>query len=96
TSSLVRASPDTLRQLVLSESAARKLKVKKGDTISGSLARRFRGKSERVHVDLTVVDIARAGAFGRDGAFAPVYLLESMEDFRDGHAVPALGWSGNQ
>ncbi|EGV52683.1 ABC transporter permease [Candidatus Endoriftia persephone] len=89
-------TPDTLRQLVLSESAARKLKVKKGDTISGSLARRFRGKSERVHVDLTVVDIARAGAFGRDGAFAPVYLLESMEDFRDGHAVPALGWSGNQ
>ncbi|RLJ18568.1 peptide ABC transporter permease [bacterium endosymbiont of Escarpia laminata] len=88
--------PIGLHQLVLSKSAARKLKASKGDKISGSLARRFRGRSERVHIELTVVDIAKPGAFSRDGAFAPVYLVESAEAFRDGQAVPALGWKGNK
>lgn len=87
--------PQAMEQLVLSDSAARKLKVKPGDKVSGSLSRRFKGKSERVHIDLIVTDIAPAGAFPRDGAFAPVYLVESAEDFRDGRAVPALGWKGD-
>ncbi|MES9898255.1 MAG: FtsX-like permease family protein [Sedimenticola sp.] len=87
--------PDNMQQLVLSNSAARKLKVKPGDTVSGSFSRRFKGRSERVHIELTVTDVAPAGAFPRDGAFAPVYLVESAEDFRDGRAVPALGWRGD-
>ena len=87
-------SPKGLHRIVLSQSAARKLKVGPGDHIDGSLARRFQGKRERVHIDLEVVDIAPASAFGRDGAFVDLLLLEALEDFRDGHAVPALGWSG--
>ncbi|MES9857607.1 MAG: FtsX-like permease family protein [Sedimenticola sp.] len=88
--------PENMQQLVLSTSAARKLKVKSGDKISGSFSRRFRGRSERVHIELTVADVAPAGAFSRDGAFAPIYLVESAEDFRDGRAVPALGWKGDK
>jgi putative ABC transport system permease protein len=48
-----------------------------------------------VHLPLTVVDVAPVSAFGRDGAFASVALVEALEDFRDGRAVPELGWAGD-
>jgi putative ABC transport system permease protein len=89
-----RSIPQGLQQIVLSKKAAQKLKVKPGDEISGSLARRYKGRSERVHVDLQVVDIAPQASFNRDGAFTNLSLLETAEDFRDGRAVPALGWDG--
>ncbi|MCU7905158.1 MAG: FtsX-like permease family protein [Candidatus Thiodiazotropha sp. (ex Epidulcina cf. delphinae)] len=89
-----RTVPNDLQQLVLSNSAARKLNVKPGDEINGSLSRRFKGRSERVHVRLQVVDVARPASFARDGAFTTLHLAEAAEDFRDGHAVPPLGWSG--
>ena len=86
--------PEGLHKIVLSRSAANKLQVKPGDSIDGSLARRFQGKHERVHISLQVVDVAPVSAFARDGAFVDLRLLEALEDFRDGHAVPALGWEG--
>jgi putative ABC transport system permease protein len=48
-----------------------------------------------VYLDLLVVDVAPAGSFSRDGAFVSLALVEAAEDFRDGHAVPALGWQGS-
>ena len=90
------AMPDGLRAIVLSQSAASKLKVAAGDRIDGSLVRRYRGKRERVHIPLEVAAVAPASAFARDGAFADLLLVEALEDFRDGHAVPALGWTGDQ
>ncbi len=92
----LRQVPEGLQQLVLSDSAARKLQVRPGDEISGSIARRYKGRNERVHVKLRVTDVAPPSSFSRDGAFVPLYLLEAAEDFRDGHAVPALGWGGSQ
>jgi putative ABC transport system permease protein len=86
--------PQTIRQIVLSEKAARKLNVRPGDEVSGSLARRYKGRSERVHLTLQVADIARHASFTRDGAFTDLSLLEAAEDFRDGHEVTELGWSG--
>jgi putative ABC transport system permease protein len=83
-----------LRHVVLSRSAAEKLHVGTGDTIDGSLARHFRGIQERVHLPLSVVGIAPASAFPREGAFVSVRLLEALEDFRDGRAVPEFGWEG--
>ncbi|ODC01837.1 peptide ABC transporter permease [Candidatus Thiodiazotropha endoloripes] len=88
--------PASATELVLSSNAAKKLNVKVGDEITGSLARRFKGRSERVHLKLKVVDIASTASFARDGAFAPVGLVESAEDFRDGRAVDEFGWQGNQ
>lgn len=90
----IDAKPNGLNQIVLSQSAAQKLQVKAGDQIDGSLQRRFRGQRERVHIELTVAAIAPVAAFSRDGAFVDLRLLEALEDFRDGHAVPALGWTG--
>ena len=88
-------TPEGMQEVILSESAARKLKAKPGDEISGSLSRRFQGRSERVHVPLKVTDVARPASFPRDGAFVTLYLMEAAEDFRDGRAVPAFGWSGD-
>ncbi|MES9970040.1 MAG: FtsX-like permease family protein [Candidatus Thiodiazotropha sp.] len=89
-----KSIPQSLQQLVLSEKAAQKLNVKPGDEISGSISRRYKGRSERVHISLRVTDIAKLASFTRDGAFTHLHLLEAAEDFRDGRAVPALGWNG--
>jgi len=86
--------PQGTTSIVLSQSAAEKLAVAPGDTLDGSLARRFGGKQERVHLPLSVAAIAPARAFSRDGAFVSLTLLEALEDFRDGRAVPDLGWEG--
>ena len=86
--------PEGLDQLVLSRSSAHKLAVSAGDVLDGSLARRFLGQLERVHLPLTVAAIAPEGAFSRDGAFVSVRLLEALEDFRDGRGVPELDWGG--
>jgi putative ABC transport system permease protein len=80
---------------VLSQSAARKLKVAVGDQIDGSLNRRHNSQSERVHVKLKVVGITHLAAFARDGAFVPLDLIVAAEDFLDGRAVPALDWQGD-
>ena len=86
--------PQGTYRIVLSQSAAEKLSVAPGDTIDGSLARRFRGQQEREHLSFSVAAIAPASAFSRDGAFVTVMLLEALEDFRDGREVPSFGWKG--
>ncbi|MES9852647.1 MAG: FtsX-like permease family protein [Candidatus Thiodiazotropha sp. L084R] len=91
-----RNIPETSTELVLSTHAAKKLNAEVGDEIAGSLARRFKGRSERVHLKLNVVDIADTTSFARDGAFAPLTLVESAEDFRDGRSVTEFGWKGSQ
>ncbi len=86
--------PGGLDRVVLSRSSADKLAVRAGDVLDGSLARRFLGQLERVHLPLTVAAVAPERAFARDGAFVSVQLLEALEDFRDGRAVPELDWGG--
>lgn len=81
--------------LILSDSAAKKLAVKSGDTIDGSISRRYRNISQRIHLPLKILAVAPAGAFNREGAFSSLSLLEALEDYRDGHAVPEFGWSGD-
>lgn len=88
--------PSGFNQIILSKSAARKLAIKAGDVVDGSLARRYNGRNERVHIKLTIQAIAPTSAFPRDGAFSSLSLLEALENFLDGHAVPDLEWSGNE
>jgi putative ABC transport system permease protein len=88
--------PQGLGDAILSDSAARKLKVVSGDVVDGSLARVFRGTRERVHLPLTVLAVAQPGAFAREGAFISLDLLVAAEDYRDGRTVPALGWTGDE
>lgn len=91
----MRLLPQNYNQVILSQSAASKLKVEKGDKIDASLARQFQGKRERVHLPITVIDIADASVASRNVAFVNLELLIASEQFKDGRAVPDLGWSGN-
>ena len=87
--------PKDYYQVILSQSAAKKLKVNTGDTIDASLARQFQGKRERVHLPLEVVDIADEVVTARSVAFVNLDLLIASEQFKDGRVVEELGWEGN-
>ena len=87
--------PQAYHQVILSQSAARKLKVKIGDEIDASLARQFQGKRERVHLPLEVIDIADEVVTARSVAFVSLDLLIASEKFKDGRAVDEVGWGGN-
>ncbi len=91
----IKNKPEGYYQLILSNSIANRLKVKKGDTIDGSLARQFRGKRERVHINLHVIAVAPPEAISRGVAFVSLDLLLATESFKDGRAVSELGWNGN-
>ena len=86
--------PDSIDRVVLSQVAAEKLAVKAGDSATGSTTRRYAGRKERETIALQVVGIAPVGAFSREGVFVDLPLVEAVEDFRDGRAVPTLGWQG--
>jgi putative ABC transport system permease protein len=87
--------PQNYFQVILSQSASKKLNVKAGDEIDASLARQFQGKRERVHLPLEVIDVAAAGVISRNVAFVDLELLIASEHYKDGRAVEALGWQGD-
>jgi len=91
----ISSVPQDYYQVILSQGAANKLNVKPGDQIDASLARQFDGKRERVHLFLTVMDIADATVTTRNVAFVNLDLLIATEQFKDGRQVPELGWAGN-
>lgn len=88
-------TPGSYRTLLLSRTIAKKLNVQAGDLVSGSIARRYQGNAERIHIKLTVQAIVPATLFNQDGAFSSLALLEALENYRDGLAVPGLGWHGD-
>jgi putative ABC transport system permease protein len=88
-------TPQNIHQIVLSRYAAKKLDVGKGDQVDASLARQFKGKRERVHLNLEVIDVTAASVVSRSVAFVHLDLLLATEHFKDGRAVPELGWGGD-
>ncbi|NIE75287.1 FtsX-like permease family protein [Pantoea sp. Ap-967] len=81
-------------QVVLSYTAAEKLGAKAGDTLQASFSRQQAGQVQWRQTPLQVSAVLPLSAFERDGLFAPLELLEAVENYRDGRAVPALGWPG--
>ena len=86
--------PSDVNEVVLSDSAARRLNVGAGDVVEASVVRQYRGEKERVHLPLKVLAVAPPAAFARDGGFVTLDLLEAIEDFRDGIRVARFGWVG--
>lgn len=80
--------------VLLSLRAAEKLGVEAGDRLSAAFGRQVGGRPQYQRTDLLVVGVLPLGAFPRDALFASLSLLEAAEDYRDGLAVPALGWPG--
>jgi putative ABC transport system permease protein len=81
--------------VILSAGAAVKLNAAAGDRIEGTIGRTYHGEREQAKLPLAVAGVAPEGAFARDGLFVSLELLVAVEDFRDGRAVPALSWSGD-
>ncbi|MDQ0707108.1 putative ABC transport system permease protein [Pseudomonas sp. W3I7] len=87
--------PKGLDQIVLSHTAAEKLAARPGDWLETRFARQVAGRVEAQRTRLQVLAVLPLEAFARDGLFADLGLLEAAEDYRDGRAVPALGWDGD-
>ncbi|HNP35556.1 MAG TPA: ABC transporter permease [Woeseiaceae bacterium] len=88
--------PLGFKQVVLSLDAADKLGVKDGDSIEGIVSRTRADEQQTELLPLRVTGVASAAAFSRDGMFVSQDLIVAIEDFRDGRAVPALGWEGSE
>ncbi|GAB5346709.1 ABC transporter permease family protein [Pseudomonas fluorescens] len=87
--------PRGLDQIVLSHTAAEKLAARPGDWLEARFARQVAGRVEDQRTRLQVQAVLPLEAFARDGLLADLGLLEAAEDYRDGRAVPALGWEGD-
>lgn len=82
-------------QLILSASAAHALAAAPDSAISANLTRRTpEGRLESVPMTFHVAGILPPEAADRKLAFAPLTLLEDMENYRDNIAVPERGFAG--
>ena len=88
--------PRGLDQIVLSHTAAEKFAARPGDWLETRFARQVAGQVEAQRTRLQVLAVLPLAAFARDGLFADLGLLEAAEDYRDGRAVPVLGWAGGE
>lgn len=86
--------PADLTQVVLSFTAAQKLDAAVGNTLEGSLVRVVGGQRQVAATPLAIAGILPESRFTRDAAFVGLELLVAAEDYRDGRAVPSLGWPG--
>jgi len=81
---LLPIGPAASDAVVLTASAAAKLRIAAGDALVGRLARVFDGRRESVTLTLVVQAVAPPAAFSRDGAFVSLPLAVLVEDFQDG------------
>jgi putative ABC transport system permease protein len=87
-------APRGLDEVVLSATAAQRLGAGVGDQLVARIDRRRGGQAQAVTWRLTLVGITAPEALPDDAALVTLPLLEATEDYRDGVAVPALGWPG--
>lgn len=85
---LLPIGPAATDTVVLTASAAARLRVGPGDALLGRLARVLDGRRESVKLALVVQAVAPPTAFTRDAAFVPLALAVLVEDFQDGQIGP--------
>jgi len=86
--------PEGVTELVLSAPTAAKLGAHQGDRVLGRIDRHRQGRDESVVWELTVTGVLAPAVLPDEAALVPLALLVATEDYRDGVAVPALGWEG--
>ncbi|GAB3395709.1 ABC transporter permease [Azotobacter armeniacus] len=91
-----RLAPPQGDRVLLSASAARRLEVSGGERIRLLVLRKLDGNSERGQREVTVAGVLPETAFPRPALLVSLDLLVAMEDFRDGFAVPALGFASGR
>ena len=88
--------PASDHEAVLSQQTARRLGVRGGETVRGVIQRMNGSEVETVTIQLLVRTIVSEAALPGDAAFVTLDLLQAVEDYRDGFAVPRLDWPGQQ
>lgn len=78
-------------QVILSESAARQLSVKAGDTIRLRVYRKLNQLNERGEINVEVIAVLEKSRFIRPALFVNSSLLIALEQFRDGMYIPQFG-----
>lgn len=86
--------PERFDTVVLSQSAAEKLRAAVGTVLTGVVGRAMGDVRESRRLELTVIGVLPAGYYQRDAAFVSLPLLLALEQFREGYAVADLGWPG--
>lgn len=81
-------------QLLVTQSAAEKLRLRGGEQLPAAVSRSHGDRLEYAPLTVTLTAVLPLTAFGRDAAFARLDLLEAVEDYRDGFAVDRFGWPG--
>lgn len=79
---------------VLTEPAAQALQASTGDELVFSNRRIISDKAESGDFTVRVAGILDARASSLKTAFVPLEVVEAVEDYKDGMAVPAFGWQG--
>jgi putative ABC transport system permease protein len=77
--------------IVLSSEAARRLDARPGQALTIALSREREGRSERAALPLTLTAVLPPAVSDSVSALAAPALLESIEAWRDGYGVPAVG-----
>lgn len=80
--------------IVLSATAAEKLGAAPGARLVGRVERRYHEKVERAELELCVRAVLPLAAQQKPVAWLPLDIVVATEDYRDGRAVPDLGWPG--
>ncbi|SDD11576.1 FtsX-like permease family protein [Belnapia rosea] len=80
--------------VVLSATAAERLRASPGDRVVGRFARVTEERRELVLLPLRVLAVLAQARLARDAALLPPALVEASEDYREGHAAAALGAAG--
>jgi putative ABC transport system permease protein len=82
-------------ELVLSSTAAAKLgNLQPEDRVMLDVTR-FKGRIEKASTELRIVGILPVEATGLTSGYVPLPFQEMVEQFKDGLAVPSLGWQGD-
>ena len=81
-------------RISVSRRVAEKLGLKPGDQVLASIERSRGGRVEPVALTLTVLSIVEPDQYDGLAAFVSLPLQQAVQDYRDGFAVPALGWTG--
>jgi putative ABC transport system permease protein len=79
---------------VLTESAAHALDAKVGDSLTFSAQRIIRGRYEHGTFSVRIAGILEERASSLRTAYVQLEVIEAVEDFKDGRAVPLYGWQG--
>lgn len=83
--------------VVLTQNLARLLPdVNIGDAVEVRVSRRHDGRFEQVAYQAKIAGILPDAADWKNNLYAPLAFVEAVERYRDGFAVPELGWPGEK